>query len=71
LKTGRLETRYFRNKFGVDLFTEFADEFAQLEHDGWITRTPAGVETTPAGLLQIDRHLPIFFEPQFRTSRYT
>ena len=29
------------------------------------------IRLTPAGLLQVDRLLPTFFEPQFREVRYT
>ncbi len=65
LKTGRLEAGYFRRKFGSDILEDFADGFAQLEGDGFLTRTPDGVELTREGLLQIDRRLPAFFEPQY------
>jgi oxygen-independent coproporphyrinogen III oxidase len=71
LKTGRLEAAYFRQKFGEEILEEFADGFAQLEGDGFLTRRPDGVELTRDGLLQIDRQLPAFFEPQFRNTRYT
>ncbi|MFO0847896.1 MAG: coproporphyrinogen-III oxidase family protein [Gemmataceae bacterium] len=71
LKTGRLDRAYFQRKFGVDILTEFRDGFAKLQTDGWLTTTPNGVEVSPNGLLQIDRHLPILFEPEHRTSRYT
>jgi oxygen-independent coproporphyrinogen III oxidase len=71
LKTGRLEAEYFRRKFGEDILEDFADGFGQLEADGFLTRRPDGVELTRDGLLQIDRQLPAFFEPQFRNTRYT
>jgi hypothetical protein len=29
------------------------------------------VELTRTGLLQVDRLLPVFFEPEHRTTRYT
>jgi oxygen-independent coproporphyrinogen-3 oxidase len=71
LKTGRLETRYFRDKFGTDILKAFADGFGQLEAGGFLTRTAEGVELTRQGLLQVDRLLPAFFEPQHRGTRYT
>jgi oxygen-independent coproporphyrinogen-3 oxidase len=71
LKTGRLETRYFRDKFGTDILEAFADGFGQLEAGGFLTRTAEGVELTRQGLLQVDRLLPAFFEPQHRGTRYT
>ena len=70
LKTGAIEKGYFRDKFGADVHVEFADAFAALERDGWLCVTPTGAELTPAGLLQIDRHLPAFFESQHVSSRY-
>ena len=71
LKTGHLDRTYFQQKFGVDIHAEFRDGYAKLHRDGWLTVTPTGVELTPAGFLQIDRHLPIFFEPQHASARYT
>ena len=71
LKTGHLDRAYFEEKFGVDIHAEFRDGYAQLQSDGWLTVTPTGVELTPAGFLQIDRHLPIFFEQQHASARYT
>jgi oxygen-independent coproporphyrinogen-3 oxidase len=71
LKTGRLEAAYFREKFGKDILVEFADAFRQLAADGFLTIHDDGVALTRAGLLQIDRQLPAFFEPEFRNTRYT
>jgi oxygen-independent coproporphyrinogen-3 oxidase len=71
LKTGRLEAGYFRHKFGVDILTDFAGPFGHLAESGQLTVTDGGVELTRAGLLQVDRLLPEFFEPQHRTARYT
>jgi oxygen-independent coproporphyrinogen-3 oxidase len=71
LKTGRLESVYFRDKFGTDVLEEFGDSFAQLESDGFLNRTDKGVQLTRAGFLQVDRLLPIFFDPHHRGTRYT
>jgi oxygen-independent coproporphyrinogen-3 oxidase len=71
LKTGRIEKDYFRRKFGADVTAEFREPFRQLESEGWLRVTPGGAELTPAGLMQIDRHLPAFFEPQHQSKRYT
>ncbi len=70
LKTGRLERAYFRRKFGVDIGDEFRGGYEKLEREGWLNVTPNGVELTAAGLMQIDRHLPTFFEPEHQTRRY-
>jgi oxygen-independent coproporphyrinogen III oxidase len=71
LKTGHIDASYYRKKYGVEIRDEFAAYFEQLEQDGWLTLDGDSIDTTREGLLQIDRHLPIFFDPQYRGSRYT
>jgi oxygen-independent coproporphyrinogen-3 oxidase len=71
LKTGHVEATYFRDKFGVDVLRTFADAFRQLEEMGHLERREDSVDLTPDGLLQIDRHLPLFFLPQHQGARYT
>jgi oxygen-independent coproporphyrinogen-3 oxidase len=71
LKTGRLEVGYFRRKFGTDVIDEFRTPLEELDADGFLTFSDDEIELTRSGLLQIDRQLPKFFDPQFRTSRYT
>jgi oxygen-independent coproporphyrinogen-3 oxidase len=71
LKTGRLDAAYFQSKFGVNIPDSFREAFDELADAGILTMTPTGVELTRHGLLQIDRHLPTFFDPQYRTTRYT
>jgi len=71
LKTGTLDEEYFRDKFGVDIVEEFRPGFDQLRDMDFLTYTDETVELTRAGLLQIDRHLPLFFDPQYISSRYT
>lgn len=71
LKTGRLDVGYFQAKFGVDIRHEFAAAFAQLHADGWLASQDTTIELTRPGLLQIDRHLPLFFDAQYQSTRYT
>jgi oxygen-independent coproporphyrinogen-3 oxidase len=71
LKTGWAERAYFRDKFGAEILEEFAVEFGELAEAGVVRILENGVEVTPDGLLQIDRHLTTFFEPQYRGGRYT
>jgi oxygen-independent coproporphyrinogen III oxidase len=71
LKTGRVESAYFQRKFGVNILEACAEGFRQLADAGDLTITDEGVDMTRAGLLQVDRLLPVFFEPQHRTDRYT
>jgi oxygen-independent coproporphyrinogen-3 oxidase len=71
IKKGSLDAAYFQAKFGADILTEFAEAFAELEQLGFLTRKPDGVALSVDGLLQIDRYLPLFFEPEHRNTRYT
>jgi oxygen-independent coproporphyrinogen-3 oxidase len=71
LKTGHLDLDYFQTKYGVDIRKEFQSVFDKLESDGWLTVTDNGIDTTRDGLMQIDRHLPVIFDPQYRSARYT
>ena len=71
LKTGHLEPAYFQRKFGVDILDSFREGFEQLRRDGFLTLMPSRIELTREGLLQVDRLLPAFFDPQHRGTRYT
>ncbi|HYV36035.1 MAG TPA: coproporphyrinogen-III oxidase family protein [Gemmataceae bacterium] len=71
LKTGRLEANYFQQKFGANILSDFADGFQELTAAGNATLANGDVRLTPSGLLQVDRLLPTFFEPEFRGARYT
>jgi oxygen-independent coproporphyrinogen-3 oxidase len=71
LKTGRLDAGYFRRKFGADILERYAEPFRRLADEGNVVLRDDGVEVTRAGLLQVDRLLPAFFEPEHRGARYT
>ncbi|HZS10037.1 MAG TPA: coproporphyrinogen-III oxidase family protein [Blastocatellia bacterium] len=70
LKTGALDADYFRRKFGVDVWQEFAPAYEQLSRDEMLRRNNGTIELTRQGLLQVDHFLPEFFEPELRTVRY-
>ena len=70
LKTGKLNARYFRAKFDTDILSRFRTQYAALEKTGILTVQPDGIELTRTGLLEIDRHLPTFFQPEYVGSRY-
>ncbi len=71
MKTGHLEAGYFQRKFGTDILKHFADGFRQLAGEGYLTVHDGSVDLTRTGLLQVDRLLPTFFEPEHRGTRYT
>jgi oxygen-independent coproporphyrinogen-3 oxidase len=71
LKTGRLDSNYFRGKFGENIFDEFREGFDSIVSEGLARIEGDLIELTRAGLLRVDTLLPRFFEPQFRNIRYT
>ncbi len=70
MKLGRIEARYFQDKFGVDVREHFASALGRHEADGYLRVTEAGVEVTRSGLFEIDRLLWDFFEEPHRNARY-
>jgi len=71
LKLGRLESGYFKNKFGKDILDEFRDAFETHQKEGLLEIDATGVTLSRAGLLRVDSLLPQFFEPAHRGARYT
>lgn len=71
LKLGRLSAAYFREKFDVEIARLFGDVFESLTAEGLAEVCGDRIELTRKGLLRVDGLLPRFFEPQFRSVRYT
>ena len=71
LKLGHVATSYFREKFDVDVTCTFAAPFDRLVEQGFAIVNAKEIVLTRAGLLRVDALLPYFFEPQFRSVRYT
>ncbi|HEU4434500.1 MAG TPA: coproporphyrinogen-III oxidase family protein [Pyrinomonadaceae bacterium] len=70
LKTGALDTGYFQEKFGVDVWKEFLPVYESLAADDLLRREDGCIQLTRRGLLEVDRFLIDFFEPELRTVRY-
>lgn len=70
LKTGAIDTGYFQKKYGVDVWEEFLPVYQNLAADHLLGRENGTIQLTRRGLLQVDRFLPEFFEPELRTVRY-
>ncbi len=70
LKTGSLDTAYFCNKFGVDVWQEFLPVYERLRHEKLLERDMETVTLTRRGLLEVEHFLLEFFEPELRTVRY-
>jgi oxygen-independent coproporphyrinogen-3 oxidase len=71
LKRGRLDARYFRERFGVEVTRRFAEPFADLQRHQYLTVDGDSITLSRVGLLRVDGLLPLFFEPRFRNVRYT
>ncbi len=70
LKLGCVDINYFQEKFGVDVRQHFADHLHQLAQQDAAHVEGEQIRFTPAGLLEVDRHLHGFFLPQHRSARY-
>ena len=71
MKEGHVAAAPFRQKFGVDPLEKFAQPLANQQAAGYLTVEDDHVTLTRKGLLQADRLLPEYFEPQHRKVRYT
>jgi oxygen-independent coproporphyrinogen III oxidase len=70
LKTGMLDSRYFQEKFAVDVWQEFRPVYEDLQDQDLVQRDNGTIRLTRRGVLEVDRFLPEFFEPELRTVRY-
>ena len=66
-----MQTAYFREKFSVDVLAAFAHAWQSLEEEEMLRVDGDTVELTRAGLLQVDRLLPSFYDDRYRNARYT
>lgn len=71
LKRGYLEIDYFQQKFGVDIWDEYAEVWADYVQEGYAKRDGNRIELTVDGLLRVDALLPAFFEAEHQGVRYT
>ena len=71
VKLGTLPASYFGEKFGADVLAEFAPAWRKLEGEGMLRIEEDRIALTRAGLLQVDRLLPSFYDDQYRNARYT
>ena len=70
LKTGELDIAYFQKKFSADVWQEFLPVYESLASDDLLKRENGAIRLTRRGVLEVDRFLPEFFEPELRTVRY-
>jgi oxygen-independent coproporphyrinogen-3 oxidase len=70
LKTGAIDTDYFQQKFGVDVWQEFQPIYERLQNEDLLERRSGTIALTRRGLLQVDHFLAEFFEPELKSVRY-
>jgi oxygen-independent coproporphyrinogen-3 oxidase len=70
LKLGRLDTGYFRAKFGVDVLDRFGAALREHADGDLLAVEGDAIVLSRAGLLQVDRLLPAFFLDEHRHARY-
>ena len=70
LKTGALDTGYFLNKFGVDVWQEYQRVYERMREEKLLSRTNGTITLTRRGLLEVEQNLWEFFEPELKTVRY-
>jgi oxygen-independent coproporphyrinogen-3 oxidase len=72
LKKGAISPAYYREKFGTDVRTRFADVWASIREDGFLADFDAStISLTRQGLLRVDMLLHRFFLPEHQGVRYT
>ena len=71
LKLGRIDAAYFRDKFSVEVSDVFAEPIQSLVDDGFAEIDGDEMRLTRSGLLCADGLMLRFFEPQYRSIRYT
>jgi len=72
LKKGRLDPAYFAAKYGVDVVSHFAPQWASLRADGYLARADGtAVRLSREGFGRVDSLLPRFFLPEHSNIRYT
>jgi len=70
LKLGHVSRNYFTQKFGTDPVTQFAAPLQRLQDWGFLTVEGDFIRINREGLLQVDRLLHEFFQPEYKNTRY-
>ena len=71
MKEGQINAQTFREKYGVDILSQFKDALTNQEKAGYLNVDGDEVRLTRKGLLQVDSLLPEYFEAEHRAVRYT
>jgi oxygen-independent coproporphyrinogen-3 oxidase len=66
MKLGRVRESYFADKFGVNVREHFAGPIGALRDQGFLSTDVDALRLSRDGLLQVDRLLHEFFQPEYR-----
>jgi oxygen-independent coproporphyrinogen-3 oxidase len=69
-KLGHITPSYFKEKFGADVETKFADALQYIDDLGYLIREDDALKLTREGLLRSDRLVHEFFLPEHQDARY-
>ena len=70
LKKGEISQSYFNNKFDVDIYSKFNEQYKSLEDDGFMTRDGDAIKLTREALLQVDGLIKRFYLEAHQNKRY-
>ena len=72
LKLGRVRPKYFADKYGANILTQFERPLGTLADDGYVAEVNDElIALTPDGLLRVDALLPRVFQAKHAGIRYT
>jgi oxygen-independent coproporphyrinogen III oxidase len=71
LKKGEISQSYFNNKFDVDIYSKFSQQYKSLEDEGHMTRDGDAIKLNRAALLQVDGLIKRFYLEAHQNQRYT
>lgn len=71
MKLGRVNRRYFQEKFAVDVAERFKGQFDDLRGRGLLATEGDWLVLTREALLRVDTLLGVFFLPRHQQARYT
>ncbi|MCH2207309.1 MAG: coproporphyrinogen III oxidase family protein [Lentisphaerales bacterium] len=70
LKKGEISQSYFNNKFDVNIYSKFNEQYKSLENEGFMTRDGDAIKLTREALLQVDGLIKRFYLEAHQNKRY-
>ena len=70
LKKGEISQSYFNDKFDVNIYEKFNEQYKSLEDDGYMVREDDAIKLNREALLQIDGLIKRFYLAEHQNKRY-